>query len=759
MEHVSLSEITRPVKKYWGLIVLCFFSVVLTVSIFTILATPIYQSKATVTFSEGTENQYELFNMTGILRQKYLIKNQVAVLKSRQLAGKVIEDLQNSDQRDSLIVLGGIPKDRPQMLKEQLFPWLKKNDDTIKKEYTRNRLIARFQKRTDVVSGRDTDLIELTGTSSSPWEAAFIVNRWVEVYKNYYYSRNIGHVSRQRKLLEIELGEYKNKLFESEKLLAAYQDKNKVFALDNETEQLIIQLANIESQYNETCIELNSVNDQMEFLKSELEETQKSFINGISQITNSNLRELLTSYSTELRERTALHAMLKGAGMDVENNEQLKQMQHRLDAILNKIHVEKSKLSESSIGQIDPFEYSNELLHKILELETSERSLIAKKKTQEGIIDDYNMKMSQLPYKSQQLARLERDVERNGRIYDMLSERFEEMRITEASEIGHIEVVDYAQPDLRAISPKMKINIILACFFGLVLGLAVAFTTDFFIFTVNNETKFNDIGVRLIGRIPCSEKFHAPVILSSHKEDHSRLRAKSIFKNLLIQKQPHASIEESYRTLRTAIYLKNREHPIQTILVTSPNPGEGKSTTSANIAISLAQQNVRTLLVDADIRRPILDFLFTGANRESGLLNALQGDIVWADAVRETSVNKLYLLPAGHNIDHGPELLSSIAMQRFINAARKKFRFIIFDSSPVLPVTDATILASLVDGIVLVMRNEKTTVQHVKRTIGLLDETKTQILGGVLTGVKHQDVYAGYKREYTYGTQEEDIIV
>lgn len=747
MEQLTFKQILRPLRKYWSTVLASFLIVVVTVSLLTASATPVYESKAVLSFSEGADAPRDVLSIPGIIQQKYLVKNQVAILNSRRLAQRVIESLNKSANRDSLSLLGGIPKHRPLTLMEKLFPWEGKRD-TARRYYSEQRLIERFHKRTDVVSGRDTDLIELQGRSSSPWEAATIVNHWVDVYQDYYYNRNLFEVSQQRKFLEAELKEYRENLQQSEQRLADYQRKHKIFALTSETEQLIVQMVNFESQYNETKSDLYSVNSSLKYLKSQLDSTQTEFLDNVSHLTNASLQEMQSAYSTLIREKTEREAQIAGAGYDTINNEQLIQMQNRIDALYNKIINEKDELGKTNIGQIDPIQYSNDLVRKILELETNQKALIAKRDAQKSIIKTYSDKMAQLPLKNREIARLQRDVKLNSNIYNLLAERYEELRISEAGEMGKIEIIDYAQPNVRPILPKTKLNLIAACFFGMVLGISLAYSRDFFNNSINSDSNLQHLGTTVIGRIPLGERAKPHLPSLTHKNEADLHRAKEIYRHLLIQPEISPVIEEAYRALRTAIYLKNREQPLQSLLITSAESSEGKSTTAANVAISLALQNVRTLLVDADIRRPVLDYLFTGSKRNAGLLNVLDGDILWADAVRETSVKKLYLLPAGQISSKGPELLGSTAMQKFLHAAMNKFRIIIFDSSPLLPVTDATIISSLVDGVILVARNDKTPVQSVKRCLTIVGQTSTPVLGTVITAVKPSELYSGYADGY-----------
>jgi capsular exopolysaccharide synthesis family protein len=218
----------------------------------------------------------------------------------------------------------------------------------------------------------------------------------------------------------------------------------------------------------------------------------------------------------------------------------------------------------------------------------------------------------------------------------------------------------------------------------------------------------------------------------------------------MLQRNGDYEISEVYRTASTKLYLSKKKQDIKSILFTSPNPAEGKSTTVANVAIAMANRGVKTLLVDTDFRGPVLDVLFLGAQRQNGLTNVLGNKIEWNNAIRETAVKNLFFMPAGAMVKNAPEILGSHTMRQFYNQARKEFGLILFDSPPVIPVADAMILASLVDGIVLVVKAGKTTRTHVRKAIELLSPLNSHILGGIVTGLHRHDFteYHAYYRSY-----------
>ena len=208
-----------------------------------------------------------------------------------------------------------------------------------------------------------------------------------------------------------------------------------------------------------------------------------------------------------------------------------------------------------------------------------------------------------------------------------------------------------------------------------------------------------------------------------------------------------AVLAESYRTIRTSISHANRSMPKRSILLTSPGAAEGKSTTAANLGIVMARKGMKTLIVDSDLRRPVMDILFMGAHRQVGLTNVLGREIPWNEAVRATTIDGLYLMPAGTNVKNAPEILSSKTMISVVKEIQREFGTVIFDSPPLLPVTDAAILSGLVDGVILVVRSGKATLESIRRSVDLLYKVDACILGAILTGL--QDPRGnGYKNYY-----------
>lgn len=216
--------------------------------------------------------------------------------------------------------------------------------------------------------------------------------------------------------------------------------------------------------------------------------------------------------------------------------------------------------------------------------------------------------------------------------------------------------------------------------------------------------------------------------------------------DLVSYKFPHLPITEQYRLIRTNILYSSVDKEIKTIMVTSPDPSEGKSTTSANLAIVLAQQGKRVLLVDADLRKASIHYTFNVSNID-GLTSVLTKKISLLDGISKTYVPNLEILTSGPIPPNPSELLNSEAMERIIDELNSRYDYIVFDTPPVLAVTDSQILANKCDGIVFVIYSGKTRKDRAVKAKQLLQKAKSQILGVVVNGLesKNEVYYSQYK--------------
>lgn len=224
-------------------------------------------------------------------------------------------------------------------------------------------------------------------------------------------------------------------------------------------------------------------------------------------------------------------------------------------------------------------------------------------------------------------------------------------------------------------------------------------------------------------------------------------------KRLVINKNLKSPIGEAYKTLRTNIQFSMPKGELKTMLITSSSPEEGKSTTCANLAITMAQSGNRVLLVDADLRRSMVHKIFTISNF-TGLTNILAEDMDYKEVLKSAEIEGLDIIPGGPKPPNPSELLGSRNMKNFLERVKEDYDFVLIDTPPILPVTDASILASLVDGVIMVAGYGQTTIELISKAKAQLDNVNAKILGVILNQVPNSK-YSGHYNYYYYDSSDD----
>ena len=358
--------------------------------------------------------------------------------------------------------------------------------------------------------------------------------------------------------------------------------------------------------------------------------------------------------------------------------------------------------------------------------------------------------LNALPEKSLKLARLQREATLNNSIYMMLREKYEENKIAEAGQIGSVRIVDRAKPPKYPIRPKKKLNLILGAMIGLGLGLGISFIREYLDTSLKSIEDVERLGFTVLGSIP----FIEPEKVNKHLHSKDREILK-IASRLITHFAPKSPISEAYRSLRTNILYAKVDQPIKTVLVTSSGPGEGKSTSAANLAITFSQMGAKTLLIDTDLRRPVLHAIFALPQTE-GLTNYLIGNTHLEDAIKKSRIDNLSVLTSGTLPPNPSELLASMKMDGFIDQVSSQYDMVLFDSPPIIPVTDAAVLAPKLDGTVLVVKSGETERDALLRSRVLFDNVNANVFGVLINGVNINNMHGSYYYYYyEYGDSKD----
>ena len=218
----------------------------------------------------------------------------------------------------------------------------------------------------------------------------------------------------------------------------------------------------------------------------------------------------------------------------------------------------------------------------------------------------------------------------------------------------------------------------------------------------------------------------------------SRKQKKANKVQLIAHNHPKVPISEQYRLIRTNILFSSVDKEIKSIMVTSPEPDDGKTTIASNLAIVLAQQGKKVLLVDTDLRKPSIHYAFNVSNMD-GLTSILTKEITLDEGILQTGIPNLEILTSGPIPPNPSELLNSNAMENVLEEMRTRFDYVVFDTSPVLAVADPQIIANKCDGVIMVVSSGKTQKDKAMKTKVLLEKAKSQLLGVVVNEVESKD--------------------
>ena len=393
-------------------------------------------------------------------------------------------------------------------------------------------------------------------------------------------------------------------------------------------------------------------------------------------------------------------------------------------------------------------------------------------KSIQGQISRLKERMKVLPKKELEYSRLKRETDINAGLYLNLKDKLAGARITEAQKVEDVILVDTAIPSTLPIQPKKSVNYILGLVMGLVLGvvtISVVDQLDTSIGTIEDVESY--LKLPIWGVIPFSPLGKEKGLTRYSTKQEVELH--KIKKRLIINSSLSASVIEAYHILDTNIYLSFGEKTgPEVIIVSSSIPEEGKTLISTNLAITMAQRGLRVILVDADLRRPVVYRLFN-LHREPGLSDILSNTTKLKYALRgfadfflglkdddlnTTRLNNLQVLTPGHLPDNPTALLNSKSLNTLIDELVKSFDVVIFDLPPTLPVSDVSFFCPKADAVLLVYNVGKTPRAVLQRAKKQLESSGAKLKGVVLNclnpGIKMAQSYYGY-RNYQYYREKE----
>ena len=595
--------------------------------------------------------------------------------------------------------------------------------------------IARLlEKAVQIEQKRGLDIINISVDSQIPSEAVLIANIYAKEYLDYNLEINRDQLTFIREFLENQRIEKKDQLKEAEEILRLYQERGGIVALDQQAQTLIQQLAEFESQKNAAQIELEASIEVLKQYRHELSKQDPKLADYLASATSETYIKALQDQIAELQIRRDL--AIVNSDPNADYTKKLKDYDNKIKDLKTKLD-EKTEVLKAGIFASSPEEVKD-LSQKIIEEEIKNGSLRTTLTELNRVVKKYDERFNSLPKTSIELARFQRNRESLEKLYILVEEKYQEALINEQSQPGNVLIIDDARIPLNPAKPFRSLIIFIGLIIGIGLAFGFVFIKNYFDNTIKTPEDIQKKNVNVLAWIPQAEGMAKNG--SSNNE-------------FIIATQPDSIYSEAFRALRTRVQFSRVDRDsLKTILITSPAPQEGKSTIALNLAGIFAQSNKKTLLIDADLRKPRMHLVF-GKDKQPGLTDYLVGDSPFEKVLISTDMKNLSLITSGTIPPNPAEMLNSVQMEEFISKVRSEFDYVIIDSPPIIAVTDAEILARKVDGNILVVSADYTEKDMLERALQLLKNDQSVLIGTVLNNFNAKPGYGSYhKYYYYYGT-------
>jgi capsular exopolysaccharide synthesis family protein len=747
-DEYDLKEIWRIIRNYRKSITITFI-VVLAITIYITLTTrPLWQATTVVMIKDrGISPSSFVFDF-GINNSQQRLQNETEMLNSFYLHEQVINALINNGSANELALFGTRYVRKRYRLQDYFFEWIgtEAASATNPKDLNfseRIKIVEKLRMSTKISSVRDADVLKINVTSSDSTDAIFLANSISESYRNLDLAGGQGELHFVLTFLDSQITKYEKRLEIVENELQVFQSEFQIYSLDGSAELLLNDLTSYESIYYTNIAELEVAQERVQYLKSQLSESEKALM---EEITNTN-NPMIVALRGKIAELEAQKVQqMVDEGWD-DTSLQARDYNRRISEMKFKLTDITETLILSGWSEQDPFAASQEIFNKIVEQEVEVHSARSRAGEYKKLVDQMSSRLTNLPVQTLQYARLERDLKLNENLYLTMKQKYEESRITEAGQQGKVRILD---PALVAdkIKPNKKFNLFIGLLIGLGLGNGYAFLREFLDNTVKAVEQLERKGLTVLGIIP--DMHHQPGKLVNNQSLAPSKGGTDFKRRLITYEDPKSPVSESYRSLRTNISYASPDNKIVSLLVSSPQPGEGKSTTTANLAIAFAQLRKKTLLIDADLRKPVQHNVFDQP-RGPGLSDYLIGEVDDINSIiHPTKVDNLFMITAGGLPPNPSELLGSDRMSKMVDQLEQKWEMVLFDSPPIVAVTDASMISGEIDAIAMVVKAGQTDRAAVDRALDTIKNVKAPLIGVILNGANPETLAGKYSYYYSY---------
>lgn len=722
-QESTLREYMRVLIKRKWMVIAVIVGIFMAVAISSLRQTPVYEAVGRIAVNKADPNLIT-FKDSGPVVDYYDqadLDTEVRILQSDLMALQVIRQL-NLDKRPEF---GG---NSDQRLPNLVADPLQTDSNRV------SALLGGFRGHLRVTLIPNTRIIEIHYNSTDPQLAASAVNTLAATYVEQNFKTKFESTMQASDWLSKQLVDLQMKVETSQEKLVRYQKEHEILGTDEKTNIITEKLGVLNNEM--TGAEFDRMQKEAMYRQTQTDDPDAiAAAIDTGGGTGGTLLGRLRDQQAALRIQVADLNTQFGPSYP-----KIAQLNNQLKEIDRQLQSETNKGVDHLRGQ-----YLAALQREIMLRGSFEKQKQEANKLNESAIE-YSI--------------LKRDLDSNRTLYEGLLAKLKEAGVTAGLRSNSFRIIDAARVPTSPSEPNIPRNLSFALVLGVISGIGLAFLLE----SMDNSVRTPEQATALsalpsLGMIPLGSKS------GSHGPTGKRLALTAASKEVVetvTLVRPQSQMAESYRALRTSLLLSNLGAPPKVIMVTSARPQEGKTTTSINTAIVLAQKGVRVLLMDADLRRPSIHKTF-GMGPRSGLSNVLTGSATLQQTIVASPIlPNLFIMPAGTPPPNPAELLASSNMRDLLAELRGLYDHIVIDTPPTLSVTDAVVLSPRADATILVIRSGQTTKQALRRARDILMQVNAHVAGVLLNAVDltSPDYYYYYEYQGKYGQyyQEEPPV-
>ncbi|MEO9946957.1 MAG: polysaccharide biosynthesis tyrosine autokinase [Paraglaciecola sp.] len=671
-ESVDLGHYWRAVRRAkWGILLVTLVSLLIGVMVAR-TAEPAFKATAKILADPQPPKANDDGRSISASLVLLFYQTQYEIINSRILAGIVVDKLglvERFKQSDAY-------KDRDPSSKPM-------SDAEL-----RIVMAAKIQDNLSVSGGRQSQIINISYVSSDPVQAAAIVNTLSEAYIQYGLESRLGELKNTELWLSEQSAQLKAALYASEVKLSQFRSQQGL--VDTEQQQ---SLANSQ---------LQSLNGELIRAQTRLSSAEEQYL--LVKDVKVNSPELY-SLGPVLQNAAASGLVIERARLEQRVNELFERYGEKHPKMIA-ARAELKSATEILAAEVNKIVENIEKDYQLAKVQVSNI---------EKLIDKSRNDIQELQSDNFSLVSLEREVENNRRIYENFQISLLEASGNSEYNASNITIIDSATVPLKPFKPNIKLIIMLSVITGLIVGIAMALLLDAFNKTFKTPDNIED-------------NLHLPTLGITPLVKKKKNIAKPEMQYLDDSLSPFS---ESVNTIRTGLLFSNIDKPPKTLLITSSEGGEGKSTLAINLAVAFSNIG-KTLLLEVDLRKPSIAKCFDIPFNQ-GLTDLIMGASLEENVLHKINNEKLSIMPCGTIIRNPIELLSSRKFEEVLATLNEHFEYIVLDGPPTIPVSDACILANKVDGVIFVSKAEETKISIAKEAVSRLQKLNANVIGAVLT--------------------------